>query len=226
MKVVNFSHKGSFRYLVGISIAVTAMLFLFLWFGATPASAHTTVNVEQYEIDVGWGLEPPIVGIRNDFVFKIIERGEREGTYAGITNVFQNLEATAMYGGVTKKIDVSSDPRPGYYYSSVIPTKTGTIMINLVGEINGVDVDVKIPIEDVESTAILDFPQRKSSASSAEITSLKNTVSFLQKEISIIKDSRGGSEIGTDYDFVIFNLSLGVAAVILSIVAMTRYKKN
>ena len=226
MKVVNFSRKGSFRYLGGIGIATGTLLFMFLWFGAAPASAHTTVNVEQYEIDVGWGLEPPVVGIRNDFVFKIIERGEREGSYAGITNAFTNLEATAMYGGVTKKIDVNSDPRPGYYYSPVIPTKTGTIMINLVGEINGVGVDVKIPIEDVESTAILDFPQRKSDASSAEINSLKNTLAFLQKEISIIKDSRAGSEIRTDYDFVIFSLSLGVAAVILSIVAMTRYKKS
>ena len=63
-----------------------------------------------------------------------------------------------MYGGATKRLDVSSDPRPGYYFSPVIPTKTGSITIDLKGEIDGVDIDVQIPIEDVESTSILDFP--------------------------------------------------------------------
>ena len=32
--------------------------------------AHTTVDVEQYEIEAGWGIEPPIVGIRNDLCLK------------------------------------------------------------------------------------------------------------------------------------------------------------
>ena len=64
-----------------------------------------------------------------------------------------------MYGGATKKIDINSDPRPGYYFSPIIPTKTGSYFLDLKGEINGIPVDVQIPIEDVESTSVLDFPQ-------------------------------------------------------------------
>ncbi len=91
-----------------------------------PSFAHTTVHVEQYEIEAGWAVEPPIVGIRNDLVLKIIERGENEGTFTGITSAFKNVDVTVMFGGATKKIEINSDPRPGYYFSPVIPTKTGT----------------------------------------------------------------------------------------------------
>ena len=227
MKVQIFSRKSSSDFLSGIGIAATVMLFMFLWFGTTPASAHTSVNIENIEIDVGWGIEPPVVGIRNDFVFKIIELGEKEGTYKGITSAFKSLDVTAMYGGAIKKIEINSDPRPGYYFSPVIPTKTGSIIINLQGEINGVKVDVKIPIEDVESTAILDFPQRASQTSDSEIASLKNAISSLQREVSSMSlDSESFSDDRSNYDLVVFSLSLGAAGVIIAIVSMTRKPKH
>ena len=56
-------------------------------------------------------------------------------------------------------------------------------MMDFKGKINGIVVDVQISIEDVESTAILDFPQKNIQTSSTEISSLKNTVSFIQKEV-------------------------------------------
>jgi len=127
-----------------------------------PSFAHTTVEVDQYEIEIGWGIEPPVVGIRNDIILKITESGETEGTYTGVTSVFKNLEATAMYGGTTKKIDINSDPRPGYYFSPIIPTKTGSYFLDLKGNIHGTPIDVQIPIEDVESTSVLDFPPTSS----------------------------------------------------------------
>ena len=103
----------------------------------SPSFAHTSVDVGTYKIEVGWGIEPPVVGIRNDIVLKITESGDTEGSYKGVTSVFKNLEATVMYGGATKKIDINSDPRPGYYFSPIIPTKTGSYIMDLKGEISG-----------------------------------------------------------------------------------------
>ena len=207
--------------------AITGLLFMTIFAGSAPASAHTTVEVENISIDVGWGIEPPIVGIRNDFVFKITTPGETEGSYKGISSAFKNLEATAMYGGVTKKIDVSSDPRPGYYFSPVIPTKTGTIIIDLKGEIEGTTVDVQIPIEDVESTSILDFPPTSEKSSNSDVVALKNAITSLQRDISSIKSGSGinVSDNGTNYDFAVFGMSLGAAGVVLAIISFTR-KKN
>ena len=189
-----------------------------------PSFAHTTVEVDQYEIEIGWGIEPPVVGIRNDIILKITESGEIEGTYTGVTNVFKNLEATAMYGGATKKIDINSDPRPGYYFSPIIPTKTGSYFLDLKGNIHGTPIDVQIPIEDVESTSVLDFPPT-SSEGSADVSALKNAISSLQQDVSKLKSGETStSNGGAAYDFAIFGLSIAAAAIILAIIALIKRK--
>lgn len=193
------------------------------------AFGHKTVNVEQYEIVVGWGIEPPIVGIRNSITFEINEI-ESENVKAGVTNAFKNLQATAKSGGVTKTLAINSDPRPGHYFSDIIPTKTGTIEIDLKGEINGIIIDVSVPVEDVESTAVLDFPPSTGS-SNQDVNALKNAMSSLQQDVSDIKSKIGEIDTGSAnvdvesaYNFGVFGLALGAAGVILAIVAMIKRK--
>ena len=40
------------------------------------AYAHTTVYVEQYEIEAGWGEEPPVVNLPNKVVVEVAISGE------------------------------------------------------------------------------------------------------------------------------------------------------
>ena len=190
-----------------------------------PSFAHTTVHVEEYSIEVGWGIEPPVVGIRNEIVFKITESGENEGTYSGVTSVFKDIDATVMFGGLSKKIDINSDPRPGYYFSPIIPTKTGTYMVELKGELRGIPIDIKIPVEDIESTAVLDFPPTNSEGT-PDVTALKNAISSLQQDVSKLKsgETSVSSDGGAAYDFAIFGLSIAAAAIILSIIALIKRK--
>jgi len=210
-----------------VKIALFGIIGLLFSVGMiAPSFAHTTVHVEQYEIEAGWGIEPPVVGIRNDIVLKFIERGEKEGTFTGITSVFKDVDATVMFGGASKKIDVNSDPKPGYYFSPIIPTKTGTYMIELKGEIRGTPIDVKIPVEDVEPTAILDFPPT-SSEGTADVAALKNAISSLQQDVSKLKSGEttvSASDGGAAYDFAIFGLSIAAAAIILAIIALVKRK--
>ena len=212
-------------YMIVVKIATFGFIALLISVGMLTSSyAHTTVEVEQYKIEAGWGIEPPIVGIRNDIVFKITESGETEGTYRGITSAFQNLEATVMYGGASKNMDINSDPKPGYYFSSIIPTKTGSYLMDLQGEIRGVVVNVQIPIEDVESTSVLDFPPT-SSEGSADVSALKNAISSLQQDVSKLKSGETStSNGGAAYDFAIFGLSIASAAIILAIIALIKRK--
>lgn len=192
---------------------------------AAPSYAHTTVHVEPYEIEAGWGIEPPVVGIRNDLVFKFTEAGETEGTRKGVTSVFKNIDATVMFGGSSKKIDINSDPRPGYYFSPIIPTKTGSYTVEFKGEINGVPIDVKIPVEDVEPTAVLDFPPT-TSAGDTDIAALKNAISSLQQDISKLNSGETtiSSNGGESYDFAIFGLSIASAAIVLAIISLIKRK--
>ncbi|KAF6246034.1 hypothetical protein [Nitrosopumilus sp. b2] len=190
-----------------------------------PSFAHTTVHVEQYEIEAGWGIEPPVVGIRNDLVLKVIERGENEGTFTGITSAFKSVDATIMFGGATKKIDINSDPKPGYYFSPIIPTKTGTYMVELKGEIRGTPIDIKIPIEDVEPTAVLDFPPSIGEGAT-DVASMKKAISSLQQDVSKLKsgETEVASDGGAAYDFAIFGLSIASAAIILAIITLVKRK--
>ena len=212
-------------YMIVVKIVIFGLIALLVSVGMLTSSyAHTTVEVEQYKIEAGWGIEPPVVGIRNDIVFKITESGETEGTYRGITSAFQSLEATVMYGGASKNIDISGDPKPGYYFSSIIPTKTGSYLVDLQGEIRGVIVDIQIPVEDVESTSVLDFPPT-SSEGSADVSALKNAISSLQQDVSKLKSGETStSNGGAAYDFAIFALSIAAAAIILAIIALIKRK--
>ena len=199
-------------------------------FVMSSAYAHTTIHIDKYEIEAGWGEEPPVVGLLNTITFEIHESNE-EGVKTGITNAFKNLQATVISGGATKILDINSDPRPGLYYAKIIPTKIGSISVKIVGVLNGIEIDNVIPIEDVESTSILDFPPTSGSSSAGEIGALKNALSSLQKDVSNIKSnvgdvslSAGGVDIENAYNFGVFGLSLGAAAVILAIIAMLRRK--
>jgi len=199
-----------------------------LGFGFSFVYAHTTIQVDPYEIEVGWQDEPPVVGILNAITIDIREPGDVEGVSTGITNGFKKLEASVVSGGASKVLDINTDPRPGHYYAKIIPTKTGSLQVELKGEINGVEIDTIIPIEDVESTSVLDFPPTSSSSSGQEVTALKNAVTSLQKDISSIKAQGSitstGPDWGATYNFAVFGLSLGAAGVILAIIAMVKRK--
>ena len=199
-----------------------------LGFGFTFAYAHTTIQIDPYEIEIGWQDEPPIVGILNAITIDIREPGDVEGVSTGVINAFKKLDASVVSGGASKVLDINTDPRPGHYYAKIIPTKTGSLEVKLTGEINGVQINTIIPIEDVESTSVLDFPPTSSSSSGQEVTALKNAVTSLQKDISSIKAQDSitstGSDGGATYNFAVLGLSLGAAGVILAIIAMIRRK--
>jgi len=198
-----------------------------LGFGFTFAYAHTTIQVDPYEIEVGWQDEPPVVGILNAITIDIREPGDVEGVSTGVINAFKKLDASVVSGGASKVLDINTDPRPGHYYAKIIPTKIGSLEVKLTGEINGVQINTIIPIEDVESTSVLDFPPTSTSSSGQEVTALKNAVTSLQQDISSIKaqgSTSTDSDEGAAYNFAVFGISLGAAGVILAIIAMVKRK--
>ena len=201
-----------------------------LGFSIPFAYAHTTIEVGPYQIEVGWQDEPPIVGILNAITIDIREPGDVEGVSMGITSAFKNLQASVVSGGASKVLDINTDPRPGHYYAKIIPTKIGSLEIKLQGEINGVKINNIIPVEDVESTSVLDFPAT-SGSSSGQVVALTNAVTSLQKDVSSIKSQVGGIDTSsgnfdaeTAYNFGVFGVSLGAAGVILAIIAMVKRK--
>lgn len=206
-------------------------IILLSGFGMSSANAHTTVYVDQYEIEAGWGEEPPVVNLPNKVVVEVAISGEKEGLRTGVTNAFKTMTATLISGGAEKTLDINSDPRPGHYYSKILPTKTGSMSLKIQGELNGLPIDVVIPIEDIESQSIIAFPPVSGSSSAGEIGAVKNALSSLQKDVSNLKSNvgevsltAGGIDIQNAYNFGVFGLCLGAAGVILAVIAMIRRK--
>ena len=97
--------------------------------------------------------------------------------------------------------------------------------MDLQGEIRDVIINVQIPMEDVESTSVLDFPLT-SSEGSTDVSALKNAISSLQQDVSKLKSGEFDVtyDDGASYDFAIFGLSIASAAIILAIIALIKRK--
>jgi hypothetical protein len=195
--------------------------------GFSSALAHKTVTVEQYDIEVGWRDEPPLVSQQNAIVFAITTE-EGEGVTSGVTNAFRDLEATVRSGSVTKTLDILSDTRPGHYYAKIIPTKVGSLLVELRGTINGVEINEDISVEDVENIDILAFPPTSTSGL-PDLAQLKNAMSSIQKDVTELKSKMGSVgtgdvDLSKSYDFAVFGLALGAAGVILAVIAMIKRK--
>jgi len=207
----------------------SVLIFSLLFFsGLSSAQAHKTITVENLEIEVGWQDEPPLVGLMNAITFKMDEN--TPDGQSGVKNAFKNLVATVKSGGLEKTLDTDSDPQAGHYHSKIIPTRTGSLVVELKGDINGIPIDSEITVEDVEDKSLLAFPDTTGS-SDQDVVALKNAMSGLQKEITLLKSkisgldtTSGNFSAETAYNFGIFGLSLGAAGVILAIVAMIKRK--
>lgn len=181
------------------------------------AYAHTTVQVEPYEIEVGWGIEPPIVGLRNTIVYSITES---EGqVHSGVVNALGDVTVTLKFGGVEQTADVLNDPRPGDYYTKIIPSRVGSYHVAMSGQINGIDVNEVISIEDVHSAAALNFPPSEDSGDNADIAALRNAITAMQRQL----DSGNKPAVDeTSYDIALFGAAFGVAGSILAVMAMIK----
>ena len=204
-----------------------ALAIFLLGFGFYSAYAHTTITAEQYVIEIGWKDEPPLVGIQNAITFEF-NQDDENGIKTPVTNSFKDLDASVKSGSITKTLDIQSDVKPGNYYAKIIPTKTGSLSVDLKGTLNGVPVNQEIQIEDVESIDVLAFPP--SGSSGQDVAALKNAMSSLQKDVIEIKSKVGNVaditniDLSKAYDFGVFGLALGAAGIILAIIAMVKRK--
>ncbi len=97
--------------------------------------------------------------------------------------------------------------------------------MELKGDVAGTVLDIKIPVEDVEPTAVLDFPPTNSKGT-ADVAALKNAISSLQQDVSKLEsgETSVSSDGGSAYDFATFGLSIAAAAIILAIIALIKRK--
>ena len=126
--------------------------------------AHETVTVGDYEIEVGWLSEPPIVGEKNAIFLHITETGSG----APVEDV-SSLTVTLSYGGQRKILVFQplGEDTPGQFMSPILPTVPGQYEVIFGGILGDTAVEADTHLDEVQPIDVLAFPAVDSARTSA-----------------------------------------------------------
>jgi hypothetical protein len=117
------------------------------------ADAHKRVEIGPYVVIVGWEIEPPIVGERNQIVVDL-----REGETA-VTGAEAGLAVEVLYAGRSFRSNLAPTTTPGYYHVEILPTVRGQYSVRLFGTLGDMEIDETIDPEPVFAADRLQFPE-------------------------------------------------------------------
>jgi len=190
---------------LSIIILVLTILLIFSFSNAKTAYAHITKNFGNIQVEVGWSNEPPLVGELNNVLVQVNQTSGKN-SQTPVINALGNMDVAVKYGGLTKPLDfVPSEEAEGTYSGRMIPTRIGSYRLVLNGTIQEQKISAEIPLDLVESTQKLNFPDSVSSSgngvdSTSTISSssaasnnigpqLQGIVSQLANDIDLTKNS-------------------------------------
>jgi hypothetical protein len=158
----------------------------------TPANAHITKQFGNVSVEVGWTDEPPLVGQLNSALI-VVEKAITGGNSTPVSNALSQLDIKEKYGGITKPIEfVPSEQTEGGYEAKIIPTRIGSYSLLINGSIQNQNItNVEIPLDEVEGTQMLSFPDREisgigsGSASGSSSESNQTTTSSSNNDIGV-----------------------------------------
>ena len=152
-----------------------------------PASAHQQVTVGEYELTVGWKVEPAVAGYVNGLDLGI-QHHFSNGTTVWVVGVAGNLTAVLTTGpkNVSKALEPQAD-RDGWYTFDVIPTRVGTYTVRLRGTLGTTPVDVTVHLDDVSPASDLAFPVADQPASDLQsrLDAANAAIAGLQWQLSV-----------------------------------------
>ena len=131
--------------------------FFILIFNSQLVLAHEGVTIDNYEIEIGWFNEPPIVGQQNAVVVNVSNTGG--GETEPVEDV-SSLVITISYGGQSKTLTLQplGEDTPGQFVAPLIPTVAGQYTITLGGKLADTDISAEVEPEEVQSADVLQFP--------------------------------------------------------------------
>jgi hypothetical protein len=134
-------------------------------------SAHQSVTVGNYEVEIGWLDEPPVVGQRNAIIVNIAQAGSTP-TAAGVDGEkpkpidISALKVQIAYGGETKTLDLQplSEDSLDQYTAPILPMTAGKYTVRLSGTIGTSPASAEVQPEEVQPADSLQFPSAASAA--------------------------------------------------------------
>ena len=137
---------------------VTGLLSLMLSvFSYSAASAHESITVGSYTVEIGWLEEPPVVGQRNAIIVNIAKSGEQTPTAVDISG----LKVAVVYGGQSKTLELQplSEDSVNQYTAAILPAIPGKYTVRLSGTIGADSASADVQPEEVQAADVLLFPK-------------------------------------------------------------------
>jgi hypothetical protein len=223
-----------------VTLASASLLILLIFsispFDIKPASAHKTTVFGNYLVTVGWQNEPTYAGLLNSPIVEV-KKGSGDSAKP-VINALANMQISIKYGSVTKQLDfVPDNTVDGQYVSLLIPTRVGTYSLVMKGTIENQSIDTEIPLDDVASVDVLNFPP-SSSADTSNIGQVGAIINQLTSDIEDAKNSANSAaqsvaNVGKSFQEVkdttdrlymisMAGIGIGVAGIVIAVFAISR----
>jgi hypothetical protein len=140
------------RKLLIVSSFVDAIAVLFSY---QVAFAHTTIHVGDYDVEIGWVDEPPIVGQRNAVVVNVTNTKATDSVVD-----ISKLTVDVNYGGQTKTLTLQplSEDTKNQYIGPILPLVAGQYTVQLRGQLDSTNISSDVTPEEVVPADTLAFP--------------------------------------------------------------------
>jgi hypothetical protein len=131
---------------------------------APVVSAHVEKESGRFRVELGWGVEPPLVGGDN---FVQVEVADSAGRPVAVPPGALAVEVT--YGASAVTLPLAPAEAPGELRAELVPTRPGTYAFHVSGTVGGHSLDVAAGCSDatfecVEEASGAEFPVKDPSS--------------------------------------------------------------
>jgi hypothetical protein len=179
--------------------AIAPLALVAGWLIAAPAtSAHTHVHVGEYELGIGWGVEPTYVGVPNLVELSIEDEAGDPVTDlkpGEITVVVSTAGQSTEPLSIEPQFVIGEFGEPGQYGADVLPTAPGDYTFTFAGTLKGETVDVTVSSGDdtfspVQASTDVEFP--------VKVPTMAEVAERLQRIDGRIQDATTGAQASAD----------------------------
>lgn len=165
-----------------LAAMVLAVIFTVVSVGV--ALAHEQRLVGKYQFVVGFLSEPAFNGLPNSLDLRITDNESKKP----VEGLEKTLQAEVLYGASTMPLTLRARfGQPGAYVADLVPTKAGTYIFHITGDVQGQKVDEKFEsgpgrFNDVQDMTTLQFPQKVAAAAdmAAQVKAAQDAASSAQ----------------------------------------------